>query len=145
MSFLEINDCNNLYQIIGCSKNATFDQILVEYKQKALLLHPDKIKNKNISEDEIKENFQKLQFAKDILTNPQKRKHYDLWMDVGFSEFSLQEWMNNQEKLQQTLHWGQQKEKGKLKGISAECKDRGNESWKGCNSPTSRAFREYKI
>jgi len=34
---------------------------LVEYKQKALLLHPDKINNKNISEDEIKENFQKLQ------------------------------------------------------------------------------------
>ncbi|KAL7075142.1 hypothetical protein ACQ4LE_005950 [Meloidogyne hapla] len=147
MSFSENpipNDFNNLYQIIGCSKNATFDQILVEYKQKALQLHPDKINSENISEDEIKENFQKLQFAKDILTNPQKRKHYDLWMDVGFSEFSLQDWMNNQEKIQQTLHWGQQKEQGKLTGIS-KCNDRGDDSWKGCNSPTSRAFREYKI
>jgi DnaJ-class molecular chaperone len=56
-----------------------------------LIAHPDKQNGQN-------EDFQRLQQAKDILTDPSKRKHYDLYLSVG-SDMPLNEWMQHRERL----------------------------------------------
>jgi DnaJ-class molecular chaperone len=50
----------------------------------ALENHPDK---NNQSEESIK-NFQKLQKAYEVLSNPKKRERYDQWGDDGTDTFN---------------------------------------------------------
>ena len=50
----------------------------------ALEKHPDK---NNQSEESIK-NFQKLQKAYEVLSNPKKREMYDQWGDDGTDTFN---------------------------------------------------------
>jgi len=40
------------------------------------------------------ENFQKLQKANSVLSNPKKRERYDQWGDDGTDTFNSKEWMN---------------------------------------------------
>ncbi|XP_009950373.1 PREDICTED: dnaJ homolog subfamily C member 12, partial [Leptosomus discolor] len=51
------------------------EQILAEFKIKALECHPDK----HPGNPKAVENFQKLQQAKEILTNEETRARYDYW------------------------------------------------------------------
>lgn len=66
---------------------------MAEYRVKVLIAHPDKQNGQN-------EDFQQLQYAKEILTDPTKRKHYDAYLSIG-SALPLNEWMSNQERLKQ--------------------------------------------
>jgi DnaJ-class molecular chaperone len=59
-----------------------------------LTVHPDK------QQDKGDEEFQILQRAKEILTDPSKRKHYDTYLSVG-AAIPLNEWMNSRERLKQ--------------------------------------------
>ncbi|CCH46927.1 Cell surface glycoprotein [Wickerhamomyces ciferrii] len=63
----------NHYTFIGVKENATQDEIKKAYKKLALKHHPDK--SKAPESDEI---FKKLVEVYDVLTNPQKKKEYDL-------------------------------------------------------------------
>ena len=62
----------NPYEILNVKKDATNDEIEKEYKTLAKKYHPDK----NKSPDATK-MFQNISKAKDILTNPNKRRQYD--------------------------------------------------------------------
>ncbi|KAH7646855.1 hypothetical protein FG379_002007 [Cryptosporidium bovis] len=62
-----------LYDIIGVDPDATTSEIKREYRIRALLLHPDKNNNDEVS----KERFQELQNAYEILRNDESRKTYD--------------------------------------------------------------------
>ena len=63
------------YQILGIAKNATPDEIKKAYSRLASIHHPDK--GGDTAE------FQKIQVAYDILSDPQKRQQYDNPMPQG--------------------------------------------------------------
>ncbi|XP_032921514.1 dnaJ homolog subfamily C member 12 isoform X2 [Catharus ustulatus] len=68
-------DLEDYYNLLGCDELSTAEQILAEYKIKALECHPDK----HPGNPKAVENFQKLQQAKEILTNEESRARYDFW------------------------------------------------------------------
>jgi len=63
---------NNLYQILGVSKNASIEEIKSQFRKLALKFHPDKNKSKN---SEI--IFKEIILAYEILSDPLKRATYD--------------------------------------------------------------------
>ena len=79
-----------LYDILGLKKDATFEEIKKNYKKMALLKHPDK----NPNDKDAADNFQKLQKAYSVVSDPKKRERYDQWGDDGTDTFNSAEWMN---------------------------------------------------
>jgi len=62
----------NLYNILGVSKNASIDEIKSQYRRLALRFHPDKSKSKYAEAD-----FKEISHAYDVLSDPIKRAAYD--------------------------------------------------------------------
>ncbi|PVV04153.1 hypothetical protein BB560_001352 [Smittium megazygosporum] len=65
---------DNLYEILGCDMNSSFEQITTEYKIKAKKFHPDK----NLALEKDSEFF-KINEAYTILSDPKSRENYDAW------------------------------------------------------------------
>jgi len=68
------------YDILGVSHNATLDGIKKAYRELALKYHPDINKSK-----EAEEKFKEINEAYAVLSDPEKRKQYDL---MGNDEFN---------------------------------------------------------
>lgn len=66
--------CKDFYEVLAVSKDSTDAQIKKAYKKLALQLHPDK----NSAPGAV-EAFKKVGNAVSILTDTEKRKHYDLY------------------------------------------------------------------
>ncbi len=62
------------YTMFGTKENATLEEIKKAYRKLMFQMHPDRNPNYN------KEAFYKVQKAFEVLSNPQKRKAYDLWL-----------------------------------------------------------------
>lgn len=58
-------DTNNYYTLLGCDEVSSVEQILEEFKVRALKCHFDK----HLKNSKALETFQKLRKAKEILTN----------------------------------------------------------------------------
>ncbi|KAH7721935.1 CBN-DNJ-14 protein [Aphelenchoides avenae] len=70
----------NLYQILEIEKAATDEDIKKAYRKLALKYHPDK----NINGDPaLTEKFKEINHAHAVLSNPQKRKVYDEYGEMG--------------------------------------------------------------
>uniref|UniRef100_A0A023F8Q1 J domain-containing protein n=1 Tax=Triatoma infestans TaxID=30076 RepID=A0A023F8Q1_TRIIF len=104
----------DFYAILGCDENSTIEQINAEYKVRALQYHPDK--NEGDKESEAK--FQKLKEAKEILSDPEKRKNYDKWRNSGIS-MSYKQWVGMKEHVHQSMHWTTLKTKDRM--LEGEC------------------------
>lgn len=65
----------NLYEILGVSKNASHDDIKKAYKKLAIRYHPDK--NTGDGKEQAEEMFKKISEAYSVLSDPSKRKSYD--------------------------------------------------------------------
>ncbi|XP_046479573.1 dnaJ homolog subfamily B member 12 [Neodiprion pinetum] len=78
----KIKKCKDYYEILGVSKDATDGDIKKAYKKLALQLHPDKNKAPGAAEA-----FKAIGNAVAVLTDPEKRKQYDLY---GSEEERLQ-------------------------------------------------------
>ncbi|RXN09382.1 cytochrome c oxidase subunit mitochondrial-like protein [Labeo rohita] len=80
-------DLEDYYGLLGCDELSTTEQIVNEFKVRALACHPDK----HPENPKAVEEFQKLQEAKEVLTDENKRKNYDLWLrsqiTIPFSEW----------------------------------------------------------
>jgi DnaJ family protein A protein 2 len=59
----------DLYGLLGLQQNASVDEVKKAYRKEALVKHPDRGGNK--------EEFQKMQAAYEVLSDPDKRAHYD--------------------------------------------------------------------
>uniref|UniRef100_A0A672ST81 DnaJ (Hsp40) homolog, subfamily C, member 12 n=1 Tax=Sinocyclocheilus grahami TaxID=75366 RepID=A0A672ST81_SINGR len=77
--------------ILSCRKEDLEDyteQIVNEFKVRALACHPDK----HPENPKAVEEFQKLQEAKEVLMDEKKRKNYNLWLQsriaISFREFA---------------------------------------------------------
>uniref|UniRef100_A0AAA9T4C2 DnaJ homolog subfamily C member 12 n=1 Tax=Bos taurus TaxID=9913 RepID=A0AAA9T4C2_BOVIN len=80
-------DTEDYYTLLGCDELSSVEQILAEFKVRALECHPDK----HPENSKAVETFQKLQKAKDILTNEASRARYDHWRRSQMS-MSFQQW-----------------------------------------------------
>lgn len=61
------------YKILGVGKNASADEIKKAYRKLAAKYHPDK----NPGDKAAEEKFKDINEAKEVLTDPEKRKMYD--------------------------------------------------------------------
>ncbi len=61
------------YKILGIEKNATQDEIKKAYRKLARKYHPDL----NPNDKDAKKNFQQINEANEVLSDPEKRKRYD--------------------------------------------------------------------
>jgi len=68
-------DTEGLYKILGINKNATAREIKKAYRKAAMKHHPD--------QGGDAEKFKEVEKAKQILTDPQKRKLYDRYGEKG--------------------------------------------------------------
>ncbi|XP_053561090.1 dnaJ homolog subfamily C member 12 [Bombina bombina] len=77
------------------------EQIIAEYKVRALECHPDK----HPGNEHAVQDFQALQKAKEVLTNEVARAQYDHWRRssilVPFSQ-----WAVLQDSVKMSMHWG---------------------------------------
>ncbi|XP_048666068.1 dnaJ homolog subfamily C member 12 isoform X3 [Marmota monax] len=71
----KLDDSEDYYTLLGCDELSSVEQILAEFKVRALECHPDK----HPENSKAVETFQKLQKAKEILTNEESRARYDHW------------------------------------------------------------------
>ncbi|PVU89737.1 hypothetical protein BB561_005176 [Smittium simulii] len=98
------NDLDNLYEILGCNINSSNNQIKAEFKARAKLLHPDKsLANQNsLAHADSLEQFQRLNEAHSILSNPESRKLYDEWKNSGL-HIPFAAWSKIPQN--KSLHW----------------------------------------
>uniref|UniRef100_A0A182PKD1 J domain-containing protein n=1 Tax=Anopheles epiroticus TaxID=199890 RepID=A0A182PKD1_9DIPT len=73
-----VQKCKDFYEVLGVTQDATDSEIKKCYKKHALQLHPDKNKAPGAMEA-----FKSLGNAVETLTDPQKRKAYDLYRTTG--------------------------------------------------------------
>ena len=69
---------DNYYEILGVSKNATDKTIRTAYRKLAIAYHPDKNPSK-----EAHERFVEINEAYSVLSDPEKRKIYDIYGKQG--------------------------------------------------------------
>ena len=71
----------NYYDILNVPNTANEDQIKQAYRALAMKYHPDKNPDNKIAE----EKFKRISEAYSVLSDPQKRRDYDLSMSSPFS------------------------------------------------------------
>ncbi|NXF10598.1 DJC12 protein, partial [Smithornis capensis] len=103
------NDLEDYYNLLGCDELSTVEQILAEYKIKALECHPDK----HPGNPKAVESFQKLQQAKEILTNEESRARYDYWRRSKIT-IPFQQWEALSSSVKTSMHWAVQSKKDQM-------------------------------
>ncbi|XP_017279846.1 dnaJ homolog subfamily C member 12 [Kryptolebias marmoratus] len=93
-------DLEDYYGLLGCDELSSTEQILNEYKIRALACHPDK----HLDDPRAVADFQKLQEAKEVLCNEDRRKNYDLWRRSGVA-VSFHEWQALSDSVKTSMHW----------------------------------------
>ncbi|XP_008830880.1 dnaJ homolog subfamily C member 12 [Nannospalax galili] len=93
-------DCEDFYTLLGCDELSSVEQILAEFKVKALECHPDK----HLENSKAVETFQKLQKAKEVLTNEERRARYDHWRRSQMS-VPFEQWETLANSVKTSMHW----------------------------------------
>lgn len=99
-------DLEDYYGLLGCDELSSTEQILNEYKIRALARHPDK----HLDNPRAVADFQKLQEAKEVLCNETKRRNYDLWRRSGVT-IPFHDWQALNDSVKTSMHWAVKKKK----------------------------------
>ncbi|XP_043912316.1 dnaJ homolog subfamily C member 12 [Protopterus annectens] len=120
----ERQDLEDYYGLLGCDELSTSEQILTEFKARALECHPDK----HPENPKAVEEFQKLQQAKDILTNEESRSRYDYWHRSGIT-VPFHQWDALSDSVKMSMHWAvKNKKEPMLEASSSETTDKSGSS-----------------
>ncbi|EHB08550.1 DnaJ-like protein subfamily C member 12 [Heterocephalus glaber] len=95
-----LDDSEDYYTLLGCDELSSVEQILAEFKIRALECHPDK----HPENSKAVETFQKLQKAKETLTSKESRARYDHWRRSQISVPFLQ-WEALTDSVKTSMHW----------------------------------------
>ncbi|KAM3835759.1 dnaJ homolog subfamily C member 12 isoform 2-T2 [Vipera latastei] len=95
-----LEDMEDYYSLLGCDELSTVEQIVAEFKVRALECHPDK----HPGNPQAVENFQKLQRAKEILSNEDSRARYDYWRRSKIA-IPFQQWEALSNSMKTSMHW----------------------------------------
>ncbi|XP_053166690.1 dnaJ homolog subfamily C member 12 isoform X2 [Hemicordylus capensis] len=95
-----LEDLEDYYSLLGCDELSTVEQILTEFKVRALQCHPDK----HPGNPQAVQNFQKLQHAKEILVNEDSRARYDYWRRSKIT-IPFQQWETLSDSIKTSMHW----------------------------------------
>ncbi|KAM6184529.1 dnaJ homolog subfamily C member 12 [Rhynchocyon petersi] len=95
-----LEDAEDYYMLLGCDELSSVEQILAEFKIRALECHPDK----HPENTKAVETFQKLQKAKEVLTNEESRARYDHWRRSQMS-MPFQQWEALSDSVKTSMHW----------------------------------------
>ncbi|XP_028323735.1 dnaJ homolog subfamily C member 12 [Gouania willdenowi] len=93
-------DLEDYYGLLGCDELSSTEQIVNEYKIRALACHPDKHHDNPTAVDD----FQKLQEAKVVLCDESKRKNYNMWKQSGVA-ISFHDWQALNDSVKTSMHW----------------------------------------
>lgn len=93
-------DTEDYYMLLGCDELSSVEQILAEFKARALECHPDK----HPEDSKAVETFQKLQKAKEILTDTESRARYDHWRRSRMS-MPFHQWEALSDSVKTSMHW----------------------------------------
>lgn len=88
-SIIYINAEKDPYEVLGISRKANSQTIKKQYRLMAQKYHPDKNKGSEEAQDKMVE----INAAYDLLSDPEKKKHYDRW---GHAEAPRQQHQRNQ-------------------------------------------------
>jgi len=75
------------YKILGVEKNASADELKKAYRKLAMKYHPDLTKGEKAAEEKFKE----INEAYAVLSDPEKRKQFDMFGSEGFQQRFSQE------------------------------------------------------
>lgn len=67
----------NLYEVLECSENSTYDEMKRQFNKLAKVYHPDKQQKPCTSENDSSVMFTKISHAWKILGNEEMRRHFD--------------------------------------------------------------------
>lgn len=84
-------ESKDYYNILEIDRNATTCEIKKNYRKLALKYHPDKNSNKK----EFEDKFKKISEAYDTLSDPEKRKNYDMFGKSDNISFNDAEYIFN--------------------------------------------------
>ncbi|XP_045147423.1 dnaJ homolog subfamily C member 12 isoform X2 [Echinops telfairi] len=95
-----LEDTEDYYTLLGCDELSSVEQILAEFKIRALECHPDK----HPENSKAVETFQKLHKAKEVLTNEESRARYDHWRRSQMA-VPFQQWEALSDSVKTSMHW----------------------------------------
>uniref|UniRef100_A0A5S6R314 J domain-containing protein n=1 Tax=Trichuris muris TaxID=70415 RepID=A0A5S6R314_TRIMR len=136
VSTCSVNTDADYYAILGCDESSSKEQIIAEYRLRALRLHPDKTSDGHAQ-------FAVLSRAKEVLIDAEKRKAYDAWRRCrGFMSF--EEWLMRKDFIAMTTHWRAPNSQAMIAN-SQDFKYSESLQWEPDNSAISIMFRKRLI
>ena len=78
------------YEVLGVSKDATEEEIKKAYRKLAMKYHPDK----NKGDKDAEEKFKEISNAYEVLSDPEKRKAYDIRGMAGVEDMGFHGYTN---------------------------------------------------
>ncbi|XP_052819089.1 dnaJ homolog subfamily C member 12-like [Mya arenaria] len=109
------DDAEDYYSVLGCDELSSKEQIVAEYKARVLSCHPDK----HPGNAEKAAEFERIQTAKEILTDDERRQNYDKWKHSGIS-VTFSNWCGMRDAVHTSMHWASPKKETMLEGTESQ-------------------------